>query len=696
MKRISKSLFVIIILLMQQLIIIVSLEYENINENGYPKWNPPDNFSYIRGLGNYTKIENINFTYRQGIYLNVSKTSDAFYAQATRIYLNMSVNETNIEDGLDIIIDFEDCQDFKMNMICRMLYFNKNNSVLSSEIMNKIEDTMLKAKYWYTEPNDDNCIFWTENHQILYHTSELLMGQLYPSNIFTNSGMNGTQHQDHALPLINRWLDWRGQFGFAEWHSNTYLTEDIAALVNLIDFCEDEIIRIKASMVLDLIAFGFSNQYFKSRYATTHGRAYDRSKVGESISSPPNRDSTSEAAWIMLGIGYHETSSRDNMAAVSLATSSFYTPPPILEEIANNSSSFYEGFERSGMDLDDGPLYNISYGEEDWMYWLGMSAPIAKQTIDTTLKIQEQYNLKGELIYGPEIIINLFKFFATLRGISLSDYCDLVKAITQGVSLESPNIYTYRNQYYQLSGVQDFQKGFMSMQKHIWQASLDENAFVYTNTPEAIGQGPQDFMGGWNPRATLYKNTGVIQYDREFMPLEVEILDGLLNIFIGMRFYIHAYFPRYAFDTVLQQSKWTFGKKGDGYIALYSYEPTRWVNDYELRVFGRKNVWIVELGSVDEYGSFENFTSNILQANLDVKPQELGYNVNYNSPTRGLVNVDWNSPLRVNNKEINLGPYPRYNNTYCQEDYGDRNITIQYNSQILNLDFISGNRTYVI
>lgn len=681
-------------MLSQQLLILVPSEspIEIVDES--PNWNQLNNYS-TKGTGNYTKIENVNFSYRQEVYRNDSKISDGFYAQATRIYLNISANETNIEAGLNRIISFEDCMDFRMNMICRMLYFDKNNSILSSEIKNKIEGAMFKAKYWYTEPNDDDCIFWTENHQILYHTSELLIGQLYPDVNFTNSGMNGTEHIEHALFMIDRWLDWRGEFGFMEWHSNTYLTEDIAALVNLVDFCEDEDIKTRAAMALDLIAFGFANQYFKSRYATTHGRAYDSSKVGTSLSDPASRDSTSEAAWIMAGIGYHDPNNRDSMAAVALATSTKYTTPSILEMIAENASEYYEGWERPGISLYDAPNYDIGYDEEFWMFWQGMSAPITEKTIEATLSIQDEYNLKGELIYGPEIIIDLFKFFSTLRGISLSQYCELAKAITQGTSLEAPDIYTYRTPYYQLSGIQDYnQKGFMSMQKHIWQASLGEQAFVYTNCPEAIGQGPQDFVGGWNPRSTFYKNVGVIQYDRTAMPLEVELVDTILNL-LDMRFYIHAYFPKWAFDEVQQVGNWVFGAKGDGYVGLYSYISPFWMNDYELRVNGRKNLWIVEMGSIDEWGSFQNFISNITQAQLNVNPLSLGYDVDYNSPSQGNIEVDWSNPLLINNKPIDLGPYPRYNNSYCECEYADRNITIQFNSHILNLDFINETRFYI-
>jgi len=47
--------------------------------------------------------------------------------------------------------------------------------------------------------------------------------------------------------------------------------------------------------------------------------------------------------------------------------------------------------------------------------------------------------------------------------------------------------------------------------------------------------------------------------------------------------YSHAFFPRQAFDTVIQRGNWTFGRKGSGYIALYSQHPARWLEQTTVR-----------------------------------------------------------------------------------------------------------------
>ncbi|MFX1499814.1 MAG: hypothetical protein ACFFDH_02485 [Promethearchaeota archaeon] len=633
---------------------------------------------------------------RQSIYLNDSVNSDHVYAQVSRVYLGMNISEASIELSLYNLYNLKDCLDFTLNSLVRLVYLDIKRGVLSSSIRDKVCDAFGKTQYWFTEGTTSDQIFFTENHQILYHTAELLIGKLFPNNSFTNSGMNGTEHVNHALPLIKRWLDWRAQFGFAEWHSDTYFVEDIAALVNLVDFSEDPEIIYKAAMILDTIAFDFANNYYKLRYATTHGRIYDDDKLGTSQRSPASRDSTLESAWIMLGIGEHNPNYNSNLAAIAIATSDYYTPPPILEDIAKNATKYNEHKERNSIDMNDGQLFNINYNEEDIMFWLGMSAVYAPQTIKEIFKLVDEYNINSDTIYGPKILADIIKVASFLRGISLDQYSDKMKLFTQGVCLETSNTYTYRTPYYQLSGAQDHKKGMNSYQEHIWQATLDENAFIYTNSPGGLTKNfEQNYVGGLNPRATLFKNVGIIQYDRETLPLEGELALYFYNLFSGNKFYQHAYFPRWAFDKVQQNGNWIFGAKGDGYVALYSYQDTDWVSNYELRVDSFKNMWIVELGSVEEYGSFAQFVAEISQSQIQVTPQVLGYNVHYTSPSLGAINVGWNNPMYVNGSEVDLGPYPRFDNKYCYQEFGTKNTIIEFGNQSLELNFDEVSRTYI-
>ncbi|MHA1272099.1 MAG: hypothetical protein ACTSQS_01555 [Promethearchaeota archaeon] len=658
--------------------------------SGYDKWEYSMIKKFERNINLFDRFNATSgFKIRKSIFLNTSRFSDGFYAQSVRIYLGDKVNDDVLINSLDKIINYEDCMDFQMNGYLRMLYLNLKTDVLSNDVKDKIINALGHGKYWYTEPTTCQAIFFTENHQILYHAAELLVGQLFPNDTFTNSGMTGKEHVNHAIPLIERWLDWRAQLGFTEWNSNTYLAEDIAALVNIVDFCTNEELVYKAAMILDLIAFGFACNFYKGRYATAMGRCYDSSRVFNS------RDSIGEAAWIMLGIGEHSLYEASNMAAVALATSDNYAPPPILEDIAKNASKFFEHYERHSIYLKEGPKYGIGYEGDDLMYWWSMAAMLAPQTIEGTIDLIDKYNIDPWTVAGPQELLDFMKISAFFHGKSLSEYSESVSLLTRGVAYETANIYTYRTPYFQLSGVQDHMKGMNGVQELIWQASLDDEAYVFTNSPGGLTKDfEQFFMGGWKPRATFYKNVGIIQYDRETLPLEIELFLLILTTFTENKPITHAYFPKYAFDDVKTVGKWIFGEKNGGYIAFYSYEPAYWISDYELRSNGYKNVYIVELGSKLEYDSFDDFISEISDANVKIKPEPIGYNIIYKSPSQGEVKVSWNSPFYVNGKQINLGDYDRFNNQYCHQKFGTKITLIQFNNQTLLLNFENATRLY--
>ncbi|MFO8018462.1 MAG: hypothetical protein R6U96_07490 [Promethearchaeia archaeon] len=632
------------------------------------------------------------FLERKSRYLNSSRYSNGLPSQSARIYVDDPLNNDTIEDNIPGLYDFEDMPDFKWNTILRILYLDINGSKLKEEHRHSISDALGKSKYWFTESTDSNtAIVYTENHQIMCHTAEYLIGQLFPNDTFTYSGMTGQDHIDHAKSLLNRWLDRRAQFGFSEWNSNTYLKIDITALVNLVDFAMDEQIAKKAAMLLDLIAFNFANNYFKNRFATSMGRCYDGSRTDGS------RDGVSESAWLMLGVGEHNPCKSDDQAANALATSDHYVPPPILEKIAENTSQSHEHWEHQSINMDEGEKYGIEYTEEEMPFWWGMSAPMAPQTIETSFDMIDKYNLDPMNLLGPQILVDFLKYSALFRGKSVGEYSEDLGLLTRGVCLEEADVYTYRTPYYQLSGAQDHMKGMNGFQEHIWQASLSDSAYVFTNSPSGITKNfDQNWMGGWKPRAVFYKNMGIIQYDREMMPLEGEALITILNAVFGMKFYQHAYFPRSAFDNVNQKDGWTFGEKDGGYIALYSYKPTQWETEYELRVDSKKNVWIVELGSKEDYNSFDDFQSNILDSDLEVKPERIGYNVEYTSPSQGKATVGWRGAFEVGGKEIEVNDYPRFDNDFCTQEFGSNETLIEFGNERLELNFNDIVRNYTI
>ena len=203
------------------------------------------------------------------------------------------------------------------------------------------------------------------------------------------------------------------------------------------------------------------------------------------------------------------------------------------------------------------------------------------------------------------------------------------------------NIETCRTPDYMLSCAQDYRPGKPGYQQHPWQATLGLDAMVFTSHPGALDESGASRPNYWAgdvvlPRAAQYIN----------------VLICVHHIPAGDPFpFSHAYFPMAAFDEVVERGNWLFGRAGDGYVALYSQNPTRQPADglhrgIERRVDSPDNIWICELGRRLQWGSFDAFVDAVAGSVVDC----VGLQARYWSPSQGLVEFGWRGGLRVCNE----------------------------------------------
>ena len=634
---------------------------------------------------------------RQAEYLQLctdAAVTGGLYGQVCRVATGQATyNEATIDASLAKIAAREDTSDFHVAALVRMLWLDRTTHALPDALRTRIEDGLLDFKFWLDEPNrpgqpPDKMCYWTENHQALFHSAELLAGLLFPDRVFLNDGKTGAEHAAHARPQVLRWLDLRGRAGFSEWHSNVYYNEDMPALVNLADFGGDDEIRTKAAGVLDLLALDFASNMYKGLFATAYGRTYEGHLI------PVLSDSTAEAAWLMLGQGAY--ASHDNFTASFLATNTVYAPAPLLEDLAAAIATSYENRQRDGFDVAEGPDFGVGYeADDDIVIWAGMAGIAAPQVIEGMVAFLDRNNLWEGFLFG-DMPAQIKDVLLSMKGTpgKLEDFSTKVEPLTRGMALEAMSTYTYRTPDWQLSGAEDQRPGFWGTQTHLWSATLDAAAYVFTTYPGGISLGgdlSQEFAGpwtgGWNPRATLYRNVGVIQYKKTSVPLANSFLTEDTP---------HAYFPRAAFDEVREapgtSGQWVFGRKGDAWLGLWSQNAATWVEgvDFEWDVASPENVFVVELGSAADGGTFDDFVAALTNAEVAV-----GDTVTYASPALGAVEVGWTGPMTVAGQAVDLGPYPRWQNAHATQAHGDDEATITLGDRQLQIDVPAGVRRMV-
>ncbi len=581
------------------------------------------------------------------------------FSQVARLELNEPPLESIIREAIDYVYSNKDCNDFTVAGLLRILYRYRENPLLSASLIADIEICLLSFKYWWDEPGRDRRCYHTENHQIIYHADELLAGQLFKERIFMNNGEKGNVHIQHAVPLIRRWMDFRIKFGFSEWLSNCYFDEDLLALLNLYDFAEDPSIRSCAGKLIDLLLFEMSLHNYHGIFGSTHGRTYAR------MIKDGWNESTASTMKLIFGMGVFNRP--DAMGAISLATSS-YRCPPIILQIAVDDSKPLRCRERHSLNIEDAPLYGLSFQNElDCHFYWSIQDYAHPKILALSQQISEKYSVRQHEDY---------QHYIRLYEEQLQRYGKIIDPDLDCHALTEVNIETYRTADYLLSCAQDYRPGRPGYQQHIWQATLGIDAMVFTSHPGSTDEKsrPNYWAGnGIMPRAAQYQNVLICIH-------QVPADDPFP--------FSHAYFPVNAFDEIAEKGQWIFGRKGDGYIGLYSQNPARWAHHEdgyqdELVVDYPDNIWICEMGAREKWADFSNFVQTLSES--DIRCEDL--QIDFQSPSAGKIHFGWTDPLRVEGETISLTQYQRFDNPYCQADFNSTQLLIQHGEQKFEINF---------
>ena len=613
-------------------------------------------------------------------------------------------HEGIILSALDFINVRKDCSDFVLHGVLRMLYQfspplpegeGAGVKTISNSPLVKARQAVLNFKYFPNERGIDSLCTWTENHYILFTSAAYLAGQLFPDEVFTNSGETGKQKVEINRKRILRWLDLRFRTGFSEWLSHVYYDEDLTALLSLYDFAQDEEIRRKAEMVIDLLLLDMVLNSFKGVFGSTHGRAYENTKKWASD------EGTSDTMKLLFGMGIY--SAFDNMSAPAFALSG-YRVPQVIVEIAQNTSHTYENRQRMGIKLSEMEKWDIHPDNfEDGMLYLTLEAYLHPRTIANTLRMFDTCNWwENSFLNDFKPYRGLLKTVNALGGLPLLAHF-LERDICRNTR-EEVNIYTYKTPDYMLSTAQDYRKGYGGDQQHIWQATFGQDAVCFTTHPAKIeGVTPNYWAGsGLLPRAAQYKNMLIAIYNIEKIPaLYVPI----------HHFFTHAWLPKDKFDEVVEKNNWIFARKDDGYLALLSQNPYFWRENLpqshgehrdkefsarsaslwqkpedverEILVDCAQNIWLCQLGRKADDGTFQQFIDSISSAGLAFS----GMNVDFQSPGNGLIRFGWEGGFSVDGVEIPLHDYPRYDNPHVKAEFDPTEIHITSEEHELYLNW---------
>jgi hypothetical protein len=629
-----------------------------------------------------------------------------------------SVTVDGFADRFTQIDEWRDTRDFQLMYFHWLLAYGRgetSSTQLDESLLEAIRQRMLDNRYRYDDPlpegRIDHLWYWSENHRLINATNEFLAGAAFSDETFTVTGLTGAEHAARARLKILEWVMERARFGFFEWHSNVYMAKNITPLLTLVELSDDEEIVAAAARGLDLCLVDMAAHYHRGAYVAPHGRTYKKDKM------TARDEDTYDVAKLLFDRTPTDHQSVDSTTATYFCLAERYRPPQAVIDMAKNERIAVVR-ERHGVHIDstepvsDSPTAPFGYDFKDpanLEFWWSAGAIGVWQMAEVSVAEADAHQLWDGDVFGQ------IKLLADVMGRDVDRLEEwLVKnyMILNIGGLDDANTYTWRSPWVSLATVVDHRKGEMRDQVHVWQATIDPDARVFTThpmtgLPESTDWNEDDGPGYWTgdasmPRSAQHERTAVHIYS----PLYDETTDPLLAQVFTYRNYTHAYFPQDHFDEVRQIGNWTIGAKDGGYIALWSHRATAW-RTYDPAVHatdgmtlpfdlvaegGADNVWIVEVGTEDD-GSFDEFVSAVTAVEPEVTGEWADTSVQWTSPTGGPITFGWEAAFTVDGTEQPLADFPRHESPWGTVDRLSTSHRWETPNGVLELDFEAGTRS---
>lgn len=203
--------------------------------------------------------------------LNRGEFGFAIMNLLARRYLGQETKEDRdlLVEDLARIEERVDCADF---LICGLVRYIKVFGI-DKDLEGRVKEVLLNFRYWMTMEGMDAMCFWSENHAMMFYSSAMFVGEMYPDEYFPRARMTGRELSAYGKEKLLDWLKDLEDYGYEEFLSAVYMCVTFAALLNLVDFAEPEIAQ-RAEKLCDLLMEELAKHSFKGSVIAPMGRVY--------------------------------------------------------------------------------------------------------------------------------------------------------------------------------------------------------------------------------------------------------------------------------------------------------------------------------------------------------------------------------------------------------------------------------------
>jgi hypothetical protein len=202
-----------------------------------------------------------------------------------------------------------------------LLHHHQNHPIFPESLWGSLQACLLNYDYGKTVDIQKE----PESSVILRLVVEILVGQKFSDEIFTQTGNPGAWHRQRAEALAQTWLVQKGQLGYWHWNAHEEWSDIFLALAQLSSLAETQEIAELAAVLLDKMLFLLAVNSFKGSFGASHGRSTS------TVIKSSQLEATSGVSRMLWGVGvfnHHIT------GTVGLACSE-YEYPAFYHSLAN-------------------------------------------------------------------------------------------------------------------------------------------------------------------------------------------------------------------------------------------------------------------------------------------------------------------------------------------------------------------------
>lgn len=512
---------------------------------------------------------------RQNTYIDTSLMNNQGNKLCLQAFRNVPIDSLALDSFLAVLPQ-RSTQDFQIVELIRVLFFS--DSLYDDRILSVL-DTL---PFWINN-GDVTRNFWSENHMIMWMSSEWLLHERY-----------GRPIDSTLYPRIVHYLELKEEYGFYEFFSSTYAPYSLSGIINLYDFAEDSTIKE--------LAKGAAQRLLKDLMIPTNDLGVFYPAAGRNYPGKYDKPyGQNHSSLIYLLTGFGEQPTKSTHAGAFLATS---TLP--IDVVRDSWTSSLDTMFTVGHTIESGFLIHSDMTPLDRLIFQWSSTGYAHPSI-----IQETFQLLSDSNFWGHKDWEIVEPLSAITPASAPSVAELLGVITLSTPISGHDIKVFKNKSVGLMSIADLLKGKVGFQKWPVAATVGTTS-VFTQSGDVNltwGDRNPDVQHTHLPFVEQESNLALIMYRPEPIP-------DLVNLFASDLFEdkeVSLFWDEDAYDEEIEDGNWLMGRQGENYVAVRR-SCTEMVNTWWACETEGGQTWIIMVGDSSMYGNFNNFQNIVAQA----------------------------------------------------------------------------------